>query len=256
MHVLHRKGSRKIKFGSGYLGYEEEKNMSVEDDYLEVVHTPSIPGRVNPNCHCLFVLRENFCFSTDLLISTESVSKAHLWSILVLGWSALAETRHQSFRERQKTKAGLHKERERSYGGEIMPIPCKSQEVPKPVINFMSCEYCMTNMGISCPSKTFLEIPASPAPTTSYHKFSFLLPGLCLLVWCNTSGFLIPWVCWGLQRPTVPGVTLLIASSNVAGMTNTSSAFMMVVRSQFAMRQHIPPSHLLHFQTTGVHLVK
>lgn len=181
---------------------------------------------MNPNCHCLSVLRENFCFNTDLLISTETVSKAHLWSILVLGWSVLAETRDQSFRERQKRKAGLHKERERSYGGEIMPIPCKSQEVPKPVINLLSCKYCMTNTGISCPSKTFLEIPASPAPNTSYHKFSFLLPRLCLLVWCNTSGLLIPWVCWGLQTPTLLRVTvLLITSSNGAGMTNTSTAF-------------------------------
>lgn len=96
----------------------------------------------------------------------------------------------------------MHKERERSCGEEIRPIPRKSQEVPKAVINLMSCKCCMTNMGISCPSKRAWKFRQVQHPTHHPTSFPFYFQGCAY--WCDTrsSGFFIPWGWWGVQSPT------------------------------------------------------
>ena len=54
---------------------------------------------------------------------------------------------------------------------EIMLIPCKSQEVPKPVINLMCCKCSMTNMGIRSPSNPSWKFQTVLHQT--YHPISF-----------------------------------------------------------------------------------
>ena len=124
--------------------------------YLEVAHDPfcsPCSRSRSHNCNCLFKLRDNFCLSTDLLMllwwrqqarPTWAASWCHgcqLW---------LGPVTKALEKGKEPNPGGrLHKERERSCGEEIVLIPCKSQEVPKPVINLMCCKCCMTNTGTS-----------------------------------------------------------------------------------------------------------